>query len=109
MISHCRIFMIYYYIYIIGVTQQLGQTIVAMSTLVSQPQASYIILAGCTKYLFQAIAVNTFIVIFFRRGAKAVLVATFIVGLIWVYVTLFVAITVSAHTRGNVHLDTPTP
>ncbi|KAF8508463.1 hypothetical protein BU17DRAFT_10379, partial [Hysterangium stoloniferum] len=56
-----------------------------------------------------AIAVHTFISIFFRRGEKAMILSLFIVCIIWLYVILFVCMAVSSHTKGNDIFNTPTP
>ncbi|KIM83330.1 hypothetical protein PILCRDRAFT_819583 [Piloderma croceum F 1598] len=72
-----------------GVIQQLGETAVAMATL--------------------TIAIHTLIVVMWGKLKHQLIVAYIVVACIWLYVIIFVAVTVSIHTRGSSHYETPTP
>ncbi|KAF8583204.1 hypothetical protein K439DRAFT_76324 [Ramaria rubella] len=72
-----------------GVLSQMGETGVALATL--------------------AIAVHTFFIIFFRKGAKKVLLASIIVCVMWTYVVIFIAASAAGHNKGQDEFYTPTP
>jgi len=72
-----------------GILQQAPETIVAMSTL--------------------AIAVHTFSIVFFKKGRSSISVAIVVVGIIWLYMILFVGITLGMHSNPNNPFYTPTP
>jgi len=71
-----------------GIIQQLGETSVAITTLV--------------------IALYTFVVVWWRRGMHAVLVAKIIVALIWIFVILMVIIGNAIHDERSLY-QSPTP
>lgn len=56
---------------------------------------------------FQAIAVHTFVAVWWDKGSSALRVAIGVVTLIWLYVALFVGFGVGLHTHGS--YETPTP
>ncbi|KAF8521443.1 hypothetical protein BU17DRAFT_45737, partial [Hysterangium stoloniferum] len=72
-----------------GVLQQAPETIVAMSTL--------------------AISIHTFSIVFFQKGRSSIAVAAVVVGIIWLYVILFVGIALRMHSKPNDRFYTPTP
>ncbi|KIJ42238.1 hypothetical protein M422DRAFT_780051 [Sphaerobolus stellatus SS14] len=72
-----------------GILRQLSEATVAFSTL--------------------AIAVHTFVIILFRKGQNAFKFSLIIVGLIWLYVSLFVTIASALHSKGSEFFYTPTP
>lgn len=72
-----------------GIVQQLGETGVAMATL--------------------TIAIHTFIVVLWGKLKHQLVVAYVVVTFIWLYVILFVSISVSVHTRDSTYYETPTP
>ncbi|KIJ53946.1 hypothetical protein M422DRAFT_24943 [Sphaerobolus stellatus SS14] len=72
-----------------GVVQQIGETGVALATL--------------------AIAVHTFLIIFFRRGGRAKAASVAIVATIWIFVILFAVIGSQTLTDGDDRYITPSP
>jgi hypothetical protein len=65
-----------------------------------------------TYYLpnqFQAIAIHTFIVVLWGKLKEQFIVAYVVVALIWIFVILYVSISVGIHTHGSSHYETPTP
>ncbi|KIJ53650.1 hypothetical protein M422DRAFT_64601 [Sphaerobolus stellatus SS14] len=72
-----------------GLILQLSITAVAMSTL--------------------AIAVQTFILIFLRKKADSVKISLMVVSVIWLYVFLFVGISLGVHSTGLTRFYTPVP
>ncbi|KAF8583058.1 hypothetical protein K439DRAFT_1617763 [Ramaria rubella] len=72
-----------------GLIQQLGETGVAQATL--------------------AIAVHTFVIIFFRRGSSAITLSLFIVMAIWLYVIVFAIIGATILRDGDNRYITPDP
>jgi len=71
-----------------GAIQQLGETGVALVTL--------------------TIAIHTMMVVICGRFQRLIS-AYVVVALIWLFVTLFVSISVAVHTKGSDHYETPTP
>jgi len=72
-----------------GAIQQLGETGVALATL--------------------TIAIHTLIVVMWGKLKHQLIVAYIVVALIWLFVILFVSISISVHTRGSDYYETPTP
>lgn len=58
---------------------------------------------------FQAIAIHTFSIIFFRKGLGALLLATIVVCCIWVYLLVFIVVGVTKLSKKGDGFYTPTP
>lgn len=86
----------------------MGETGVALATLVSL--VALIVVLSLTLGL-QAIAVNTFIIIFFRTGAgtAARTVSIVVITTIWVFVLLFCLIGTQTLKDGDKSYITPSP
>ena len=93
-----------------GVIKQLGETGVAMATLVSPSQVLERTDPRIYK-LAKAIAVHTFITVMWRKGKHHRPVAFGIVGVIWFFVILFVGIGVGVNRNKPLsdQYESPTP
>lgn len=60
-----------------------------------------------TLFLPKAIAVHTFVVVFWEIEDSRRSPAYFVVGLTWIFLAFFIAMSVSNHTRGSEIYETP--
>lgn len=91
----------------IGLIQQIGETGVAQGTLVRF--VCPLVRLSPSSPVSKAIAVHTFVIIFFRRGANAITISFLVVAAIWLYVILFAAIGAATLTNGDDRYITPVP
>ncbi|KAF8521442.1 hypothetical protein BU17DRAFT_88014 [Hysterangium stoloniferum] len=72
-----------------GALLQGSQTVVAFSTL--------------------AIAVHTFAIVFLKKGESSIIFSTVVVGVMWLYVILFISIAAGIHSKPDNPFYAPTP
>jgi hypothetical protein len=93
----------------LGVIQQLGETVVAITTLVRRFSTP----VGWTQGVaipLQVIAIQTFWVIWWGTGKyQTVAVATYVTATVWFFVIMFVSISAGIHQNRASLYNTPTP
>lgn len=86
---------------ILGVVQQIGESGVAISTLVCI--SCYSLAFAHTTAMPKIIAAHTFVNVLWKIGSKNRLVAGVLVGLQWLFIVLFVAISAGVHHSSSIH------
>lgn len=85
----------------LGVVQQLGECGVAISTLVYSTLHVMFLRLLISPHFSKIIAAHTFVGVFWKIGTQNRIVALALVGLEWLFIVLFVAISAGIHHSKN--------
>lgn len=85
----------------LGVVQQLGECGVAISTLVRSSLHAMFLRLLTSPQFSKIIATHTFVTLFWKIGTQNRIVALALVGLEWLFIVLFVAISAGIHHSKN--------